>query len=458
MDTRLAHDTVSDHSASLLSELYSAFQATKTELFTNTPQGNNGVFANLILGGYDAARVGGQSTSISMPGEGNHTLNVGVQSILVNQGSNSDVFSLTNTGFTAQIDSTLPYLWLPDSICDGFEELFQLEYDNETRLFTIPDSAHARNMEANASITFNIGRSPSSDGDSISISLPYAAFDLEASFPIYETPTRYFPIKRSPTNSFVLGRTFLQEAYLIVDYERDNFTVAQASFSDPMPSADVVPILSTSFFPVEPAPPSSSSGLSTGSIVGIVIAVFVAVLAAAIGGFIWYRRRKRQSGKESPRTDATDATLRHMSETGASELAAHPSFLRDMTPYANSPYGSYTGHIKMPQSPPVEMEAPPPPSELESPPLDRLTQSSPEPGYFGRVIIEDSHIDAVSPTGLDSAENTLMMTPTPIPLPEGRRIDEALQRDETRVTPGDEIANEELTLSDADLRAMSGRQ
>ena len=62
--------------------------------------------------------------------------------------------------------------------------------------------------------------------------MPYAAFDLNASWPIYDNATSYFPIRRSPSDDHnalhILGRTFLQEAYIIADFDRQNFTIADA--------------------------------------------------------------------------------------------------------------------------------------------------------------------------------------------------------------------------------------
>jgi len=55
-----------------------------------------------------------------------------------------------------------------------------------------------------------------------SIVLFYAAFDLQATYLIYNNSTRYFPI-RCAANEYTLGRTFLQEAYVIANYEHSNF-------------------------------------------------------------------------------------------------------------------------------------------------------------------------------------------------------------------------------------------
>jgi hypothetical protein len=67
-------------------------------------------------------------------------------------------------------------------------------------------------MDLNPSITFKLGYEIYG-GQSINIVLPYAAFNLQASYPIYSNATNYFPIRRASNDTqYVIGRTFLQEA------------------------------------------------------------------------------------------------------------------------------------------------------------------------------------------------------------------------------------------------------
>ena len=107
----------------------------------------------------------------------------------------------------------------------------------------------------------------------------------------YDNTTSYFPIRRAANESqFTLGRTLLQEAYLIVDYERHNFTVAQAAFPNPLPAADIHTI-----YPPGYSPSSSSSGLSTGAKAGIAVgSILFALALATLALFLYRRRRSRQ--------------------------------------------------------------------------------------------------------------------------------------------------------------------
>jgi len=147
------------------------------------------------------------------------------------------------------IDSTVPHIWLPPEVCDQFERAFGLIYDDNTELYLVNNTIRSRLLELNPSVTFKLG-AQNVGGQTLNIVLPYAAFDLQATHPIYENSTNYFPIRRAKkddSTQYVLGRTFLQEAYLVSDYERSTFTVSQARFENPMPQQEIVPIISPSY-------------------------------------------------------------------------------------------------------------------------------------------------------------------------------------------------------------------
>jgi hypothetical protein len=199
----------------------------------------------------------------------------------------------TSTKFKAVIDSTLPYLYFPESICNRFESLFGLTFDNRTGLYTIT----AANRASNSGKTIRILVADAVNGKaSQEISLPYDAFDLNATWPIYDNSTSYFPIRRSPSDDangiHILGRAFLQEAYVVADYERGNFSIGQAN----APTSQIqslVPIFNTTY--VEKS--TTSHSLSKGAIAGIAIGTVAGVILLAALLF-WYFRRRRRVHKE----------------------------------------------------------------------------------------------------------------------------------------------------------------
>ncbi|KAF2734459.1 acid protease [Polyplosphaeria fusca] len=339
---------------------------------------NNGVVGSLVFGGYDQARFTSPQISVGFPAVGNNSLVVGVQSITYKEQRDSNEQALIPDAqtFSAAIDSSLPYLWLPDGVCDEFATRFQLDYDETRNMYTLSDSAHTQNVGNNATIVVGLGAKTNSK-DTVSIALPYAAFDLQASEPIFNNATRYFPLKKSTTGDFILGRAFLQEAYIYVDYERENFTIARAAYSDPMPDPHLVTIYSTSYVPppatTSNAPPERAGGLSGGAIAGIVVGILVLFLLISLGVFLWWRRRRNQRRmSQKTLTGPFDTT-----EAGNEVKPRRISEL-DSTHSPGSPKPSVGGYYG-----PNDKEPFPPISEIESPPAELWSpppESSPGSG------------------------------------------------------------------------------
>jgi hypothetical protein len=111
------------------------------------------------------------------------------------------------------IDSTVPYLYLPLETCQKFEQSFGLIWDQSMGMYTVDEKLHESLKTSNPSFTFTIG--DSEGGPMVDIVLPYASFDLRASYPLVPNDTRYFPLLRAENDTqYTLGRAFLQEAYV----------------------------------------------------------------------------------------------------------------------------------------------------------------------------------------------------------------------------------------------------
>ncbi|CZR51260.1 uncharacterized protein PAC_01135 [Phialocephala subalpina] len=281
----------------------------------------NTVLASLTLGGFDASLFNANNLTFAF--QSNSDLTVNIKSI--SQTSASANSTISSTSFPAYIDTTTPYLWLPNDVCDQFEEAFGLTYDNTSGLYLINDTLHNTLISQNANITFTLGNGTSSE--TVDIVLPYAAFDLTASWPLVETSSYYFPLKRANTTSQItLGRTFLQEAYLIADYERNTFSVHQMKW-DPNASAAITSILPPSASPSPASAPVSESKknkVPTTTIVAATIcgAVFLTVLAASII-LIRQRQRKLDILIKSPPTPAPSAIFYSTAAGGAECTHCH---------------------------------------------------------------------------------------------------------------------------------------
>ncbi len=251
-------------------------------------------YASLTLGGYDTSRFIDSGKTFPFNEDDSIVLSLGIQKITA-MNTLLGTRSLLDSAIFSVIDSTLPYIWLPRESCDSFAEAFGLIFDDETNLYLVNDTIHEQLRSLNPSVTFSLGND-ANPANLTSITLSYGAFDLQASHPIYPNATNYFPIRRAANESqFTLGRAFLQEAYVIADYGRSNFSIHQALFENTMADQQILTI-------TDPAANNNtansetksgtSSGLSKPETIGIAVGVAAAVLILVILGFIWYRQRR----------------------------------------------------------------------------------------------------------------------------------------------------------------------
>ncbi|KAF2654312.1 acid protease [Lophiostoma macrostomum CBS 122681] len=252
------------------------------------------VLSSLTLGGYDTTRFVPNDLSFGFAPDNERDIVVGVVGIQTSSATKSNVDLLARDDFTMYIDSTVAELYLPIEVCEAFEKTFGLTYDDATHLYLVDDLLHEQLRADNATIEFSLGTK--SADTIVNITLPYAALDMQAQPPYrgLQNATRYFPIRRAQNDTqFVLGRTFLQEAYLIVDWERQNFSVSQVDWvlgQDP----NIVSITSPDY--THELDQKSKRSLSTGAIIGIAIGggFLFAMAMCGIAWMYWRRRQKRK--------------------------------------------------------------------------------------------------------------------------------------------------------------------
>jgi hypothetical protein len=213
---------------------------------------------------------------------------VGVQSITVSDSLNGTAsMTIGTNAHMSLIDSSVPEIWLPKAVADNFASNFGLFYDNNTNYYLINSTMRDKWTASNPSFTFKLGATTFENGNSINIILPYKAFDFQLGWTVYSANTYYFPIRRAANDTqYVLGRTLLQEAYIVIDHDRRNFTLARTLFPDTSVGPSLVPIL-----PPSSGGSGSGSALSAGAIAGIAIGG-IAVIILAILAIVFFRRRK----------------------------------------------------------------------------------------------------------------------------------------------------------------------
>lgn len=235
----------------------------------------NKVLASLTLGGYDSSRFIPNEVRFPFDQIEDRDLIITVNSIIMTaNGSNS---SLMSNPIQALVDSTIPYLYLPLAVCEKFEAAFGLTFNDTVQAYLVNDILHRKLLDQDASVTFALGESIDSKV-TVNITLPYAAFDLTADYPLMPTPSRYFPLMRATNNSqYTLGRSFLQEAYLIADYERRTFTISQCDWSPASPITKIVPIMPVTSEHLHSSRRRVSTKAIAGAAVGGGVAFFLAL-------------------------------------------------------------------------------------------------------------------------------------------------------------------------------------
>lgn len=270
----------------------------------------------MTLGGYDQNRFVPHNTTFELNPSQNPQAYI--NSVVVSSAASSNNWTtpvqLLNTAdrVSAVIDSTTPYLWLPESVCNRFAESLGLTYNQSLNIYTFDGNPSQHDVLENAQLTFTFALSDiQSSGDDVNITLPYEAFDLQLTFPAIpgtnygdaNSTAYYFPLKQATNEAqYTIGRAFLQEAYLITDYERNTFSIHQAvHVANPIGNTSIVSITRPSDSTLSPPPTTSSKRLSTGAIVGIVVGV--AIVVALIGFALYTFLRKRHHDFDASSTE-----------------------------------------------------------------------------------------------------------------------------------------------------------
>ncbi|KHN98006.1 Eukaryotic aspartyl protease family protein [Metarhizium album ARSEF 1941] len=284
------------------------------------------------LGGFDAARLAMHDIVFTL----NQTEGVPrplIRGIEVSSSNGSSWKSATrillnyNSAFTAVIDTTTPYLWLPPALCDNFAKALNLTYNETFQLYTLTNEQY-RQYSSNSNLAFVFSFSSMDNRDNfgdpldvtgvVNITVPVTAFVSLLSCPFmreavgYNDPAvPYFTLRKAPTNSTaIIGNAFMQEAYVVTKYDSGVFSLHQARFpSDPIADAKLTKINRPNNSPYPPPPdPNGGNGPSIGERIGIAVGA-VACFSTLVFALLCYRRHKRQrpgdeldDGKDSAST------------------------------------------------------------------------------------------------------------------------------------------------------------
>lgn len=346
------------------------------------------------LGGYDAARF--------VPHDNKFTLNPrqgiprplvrGIQVATANAqdkpsqwSSTTEILSNWNSSFTALVDSTTPYLWLPEMVCDRFADAFNLTYNSTFGLYTLTNDQY-REFTSKNSLEFTFSLSSFDNNNDfgmplevpgvVNITLPLRAFVSLLQYPFageaikYGYPAvPYFTLRRAPTNYFIIGRSFLQEAYLITEFDRSTYSIHQALFP-PTNVTNLQLVKQPNNSPFPGPPPQKRGGLTTAQMAGIAVGV-VLVCLAVLGACCYFRQRRRRRRPKGNVSEADDT--KDTASTITTDLPRTP-VSRILSKIARRGRSRRTAHdrgevMTMPSEAPdcqiYELPAPVPPAELD---------------------------------------------------------------------------------------------
>jgi Eukaryotic aspartyl protease len=275
-------------------------------------EGLSQVLGSLTLGGYDTSKFIPNDFSVPFAPNVDKDLTIQIDSISTDKGE-----SLLSSPIMAFLDSTIPYIYLPTSACTLFENAFGLVWNDTAQLYLVNTTQHTLLQTQNPSVTFTIGSNYTNS--KVNITLPYAAFDLTASYPLVDGASRYFPLQRAnDSTQYTLGRTFFQEAYVIADFERKSFSVSQCKWVQA--PQNIMAILPPSNSTLGPSLQHKS--LSKGGIAGIAVAAALICLGAILGWLFWRKSRRR---KIEPVQPAASSTRPETQEYRKPELESIPA-------------------------------------------------------------------------------------------------------------------------------------
>lgn len=363
--------------------------------------GQYGTPLSLVLGGYDENRFVSHDTSFSL----NSTTRqpeVLIRAITASvsrtdtASSSWNATSLSLSSFdesvVALVDSSTPYLWLPTVMCDRFADALNLTWNETFGLYLFADNnVYQSFSDPNLSFTFTLSSIDNRDnlGDPlnvvgvVNISISANAFAQTLRYPFMDSfeygdaAIPYFPLRRADNGTqVIIGRSFLQEAYIKMSYESSTFSLHQALFPvNPSSNTSIVTIESSDDNPYPDS--GSSSGtretLSTAAIVGIVVGACVVLISIVFIICCVRQRKTRQRQAMAEINSIKDTTSSMESEVPRTPIERMFSIFTRRLPgrrarrgLAHEMSGDSTQPSEVAGQERYEMAVPPNPVELDA--------------------------------------------------------------------------------------------
>lgn len=241
--------------------------------------------------------------------------------------------TVQNLDLSVRLEPGVPYLYLPQAVCDGLARFLPVTYNREYNLYLWNTNQDAYKAIISSphylSFTFTDSSATASPtANNTSINVPLALLSLNLSAPISTTVTPYFPCRPyTPADgrTYILGRAFLQAAFMAQHWQARRLWLAQAP-GPYIPPGNIVNFdrsdgsvtaptgnqitwdntWSTALKALDASLDNSGSnngtntdgeGMSSGAKAGVAIGVSLGVLAL-IGGLAFFLIKRRRAQRQ----------------------------------------------------------------------------------------------------------------------------------------------------------------
>lgn len=248
--------------------------------------------------------------------------------------------------------TSLPGIYLPLNNCDAIAKHLPVVWrpDIEYYAWNTSDDRFRRIISSPGFLAFVLSDRLARN---ITVKVPFLLLNLTMEPPFTKTPVSYFPCRPSQFNATILGRAFLQSAFLGLNYDTSMAYLAQASGPNvgqlvstqfPQNATETFQAEPSSLFanswasrctPLTEASPSasgnSSHSLSPGAIAEIVVGCLAALVT--VGAAIWmvWRRKKTLVTEPTGSQSVTATRELHAESVKIQELGVSKVNIRDST-------------------------------------------------------------------------------------------------------------------------------
>jgi hypothetical protein len=238
-------------------------------------------FPSLTLGGYDYNRFVPNNVKFKYNGDLESPYLVDISYIHLNGTVNGTVREVDiypskmeskDSAFpgptTASIDSNLPYMHLPQAVCNEIAWAYKLSYNESMNRYIIPDDVDQALSKNGATLTISL-TSLTDTTQTVNITIPYPSLNLYNGYP-FGNGQRYFPMRPAVyPGKYSLGRAFLQEAYMIADHDRNEFSISQVNWDADLSKTNMI----------AQSLPGTQTKSALGAIIGGVVGGVILLLA-----------------------------------------------------------------------------------------------------------------------------------------------------------------------------------